>query len=90
MSSTPLLLACTSLYMGPWVPAADAEGVIRAEGLVVGEDEVVVHIRDVREEEPDTIITLQLDAEVKLGVKASLIRVERTLSSGHEVSVWLK
>jgi hypothetical protein len=88
--SRPLLLVCTEVYPGPWVPTMGLEGRIEADGMVEGIDEVVIQIRDTLEMEPDTVIVLEEDCEVKVDLKYSLIRALRTKSSGREVSVWLK
>lgn len=86
----PLLLACTEVYDGPWTPTGDLEGYICAEGLVDGEDEIVISIRDLEELVPDTVLTMQRDAEIHLGgVEKALIRAQRTRSSGSEVHVWV-
>lgn len=87
--SRPLLLACSSLYLGPWVPTIGLKGTIRSEGLVDRVDEVVVRIRDVTEQEEDTIITIDADMEIKIDLTGALIRAERTKSSGSEVFIWL-
>jgi hypothetical protein len=88
--SRPLLLANTMVYKGPWTPARGLEGVIRAEGLVKGEDEVVIVVRDPDESESDTMVTMQYDAKIEIGpIKKALIRALRTKSSGAEVHVWV-
>ena len=90
MSGRPLLLANTETYDGPFTFTAGLEGDIEAEGLVAGEDEVVIRIRDPDEEEADTVITLQCNAVVSVGpLKKALVQACRTKSSGSEVHVWV-
>lgn len=87
--SRPLLLACTQVYPGPWVPTSGLAGGIKVEGLVHGLDEVVIRVRDITESEEDTVIIIDRDMEMRIDLKGTLVRAERTKSSGKEVSVWL-
>lgn len=86
----PLLLANTEVYDGPWTPTKDLAGIITAEGLVDGEDEVVISIRDPDEQDRDYIFTFQCNAEISIGeIPKALIRACRTRSSGSEVHIWV-
>lgn len=87
--SRPLLLACTEVYPGPWVPTSGLQGFITAEGLVAKVDEVRIQIRDITESEEDTILTIDQDMEVRIDLSRAMIRAQRTKSSGSEVFIWL-
>lgn len=82
-------MANTEVYDGPWTPTKDLVGIIAAEGLVAGEDEVVVSIRDPLEIERDIVLTIQMNSEVNIGhIPKALIQARRTKSSGAEIHVW--
>lgn len=88
--SHPLLLKNTEVYVGPWAPCPNAEGHVQVEGLVAGEDEIVIRIRDTQEEMDDTVLTISCSTSADIGpFEKALIRAERTKSSGKEVSVWV-
>jgi hypothetical protein len=83
-------MANTRVYEGPFTFTRGLNGAIAAQGLVDGEDEVVIRIRDPDEEEPDIKITIQCDVEITLGpFEKALVQACRTKSSGSEVSVWV-
>lgn len=83
-------MACTQVYLGPWVPTSGLQGELAVSGMRKGKDEVTVRIRDTKEEEPDTLITIDEDMEMKLDLKLAMIRAEVTKSSGAEIFVWLR
>lgn len=85
--SRPLLLACTEVYPGPWVPTSGLKGIVRAEGLIPELDEVVLRIRDITEE--DTVVTIDRDMAFQIDLSGAMARAERTKSSGSEVFIWL-
>jgi len=86
----PLLLANRVVYDGPWTLTRDLEGDIRVTGMVSGEDEVVICIRDPNESESDVVITVQKNVEMNIGeITKALIQAKRTISSGSEVAVWV-
>lgn len=88
--SRPLLLGCNAIYLGPWVPTSGLKGELSVQGMCPILDEVVIRIRDTTEREEDTVITVERDMSMKVDLKHSLIRAERTKSTGAEVYVWLK
>ena len=83
-------MACTQVYVGPWVPGSGLKGEVAVSGMVKGEDAVTIRIRDTKEEEPDTLISVDEDMEMTVDLKMSTVRAERTKSSGSEVFVWLQ
>lgn len=87
---SPLLLAHETVRVGPWIPTANLDGVIKASGLKAGEDEVVVRVRDPDEKESDYVLTIQCDSVVNIGpLKRALIQANHTIASGSEVFVWV-
>lgn len=88
--SVPLLLGCKESYLGPWVPTYGREGVLTVSGLVEGHGEVVIQIRDVKEQEEDTFIRTDRDIKMKVDLNMSLVRAEVVKSCGSEVFIWLE
>jgi hypothetical protein len=71
------------------VPTDGLEGKITVQGIREGKDEVVIRIRDTLEKEEDTVVEVDKNMEFTIDLKHSLVRAERTKSSGNEIFVWL-
>ena len=83
----PLLVCNTDPYLGPWVPTERTSGVVWVDGLESTEngdkDLVIIHTSMGRSYPVGSDLPLKVSP-------ASRVRAQRVLSTGREVSVWLR